>query len=50
MGKLNEKIKDFLNETKTWILATTDETPNAVPIFFKRIDAEDNSSLKGRII
>lgn len=42
MGKLNEKAKKFLNETKTWILATTDDTPNAVPIFFKRIDDEDN--------
>lgn len=43
MGKLDQKIKDFLNETKTWILTTTaDNTPNAVPIFFKKIDEENN--------
>lgn len=43
MGKLNQETKKFLNETKTWILTTTDnDTPNAVPIFFKKIDEEDN--------
>lgn len=42
MNKLNEKAKDFLNETQTWILATTGETPNAVPIFFRKIDEDDN--------
>ena len=42
MGKLNKKTKAFLNETKTWVLASIGETPNAVTIFFKKIDEEDN--------
>lgn len=43
MGKLNQKAENFLKETKTWILTTTaGDTPNAVPIFFKKIDEEGN--------
>ncbi len=37
-----DQVKNVLNNAKTWIMATVNATPNAVPIFFKKV-AEDGS-------
>lgn len=34
MGNLNSQVTKLLEETKTWVLSTCGEKPNAVPVFF----------------
>ena len=36
MGNLNADVKKLLEETKTWVLSTCDDKPNAVPVFLLR--------------
>ena len=38
MGNLNADVKKLLEETKTWVLSTCDDKPNAVPVFFTSVD------------
>lgn len=42
MPKLNRDVKELLNDAKIWIIATMDESPNAIPILFKKITDEDD--------
>ncbi len=39
MSEINDEMKNLLNETAIWVLATADKEglPNAVPIFFTKI-------------
>lgn len=41
MAKLNEAVKHLLGAEKAWVLATQGETPNAVPILFKKVVGDD---------
>lgn len=41
MKKLNEAVKNLLNNSKTWIMSTKDTTPNAVPLLFKKVANDD---------
>jgi len=41
MNNLNDKVKKLLEETKTWILSTCGENPNAVPIFFNALKGNE---------
>jgi len=40
--KLNENVKNLLNNTKTWVMSTKGDTPNAVPILFKKVNDDDS--------
>jgi hypothetical protein len=42
MPKLNRDVKELLNDAKIWIIATMDESPNAIPVLFKKITDEDD--------
>ena len=42
MGKLNNDVKAFLNENAIWVFSTCGDVPNAIPIFFKKVDAQGN--------
>jgi predicted pyridoxine 5'-phosphate oxidase superfamily flavin-nucleotide-binding protein len=37
MSKMNSEVKKLLEETKTWVLSTCAEKPNAIPVFFTAI-------------
>lgn len=41
MAKLKEAVKNLLDAEKAWVLATQGETPNAVPILFKKVVGDD---------
>ena len=41
MKKLNENVKNLLNNTKAWVMSTKDATPNAVPLLFKKVANDD---------
>ncbi|MBE6831510.1 pyridoxamine 5'-phosphate oxidase family protein [Clostridium sp. KNHs216] len=41
MPKLNDAVKKLLESAKTWVIATQGETPNAVPILFKKVVGDD---------
>jgi predicted pyridoxine 5'-phosphate oxidase superfamily flavin-nucleotide-binding protein len=41
MIKLNDTVKKLLGSTKTWVVATQGESPNVVPICFKKITGDD---------
>ncbi|QGZ99229.1 pyridoxamine 5'-phosphate oxidase family protein [Dehalobacter restrictus] len=42
MSILNENVSKLLNEAKTWTIATIGETPNAVPILFKKVRTDES--------
>ncbi|UWG97626.1 MAG: pyridoxamine 5'-phosphate oxidase family protein [Candidatus Dehalobacter alkaniphilus] len=42
MSILNENVSKLLNEAKTWTIATLGETPNAVPILFKKVRTDES--------
>ena len=44
MSEINNEMKNLLNETAIWVLATADKKglPNAVPIFFTKILDDGN--------
>ena len=41
MANLNDAVKKLLGSAKTWVIATQGETPNAVPILFKKVVGDD---------
>ena len=41
MAKLNDAVKELLGSAKTWVIATQGDTPNAVPILFKKVVEDD---------
>jgi predicted pyridoxine 5'-phosphate oxidase superfamily flavin-nucleotide-binding protein len=41
MVKLNDTVKKLLDSVKTLVIATQGETPNVVPIFFKKVVGDD---------
>lgn len=41
MANLSDKVKNLLGSAKTWVIATQGETPNAVPILFKKVVGDD---------
>ena len=41
MSKIDDAVKKLLGSAKTWVIATQGETPNAVPILFKKIIGDD---------
>lgn len=42
MNKLDDNVKNLLNNSKVWHIATMDDMPNVVPVLFKTIDENDN--------
>ncbi|MDR1124468.1 MAG: pyridoxamine 5'-phosphate oxidase family protein [Deltaproteobacteria bacterium] len=42
MSKLNSEVKRFLQENSIWIFSTCSDKPNSAPVFFKKIDEQDN--------
>ncbi|MFP3154983.1 pyridoxamine 5'-phosphate oxidase family protein [Lachnospiraceae bacterium ZAX-1] len=42
MSKLSNEVKKFLGENGIWVFATCSDKPNAGPVFFKKIDEQDN--------
>ncbi len=41
MQKLNNDVKVLLNDEKIWILSTMGDTPNAIPVLFKKVSDDD---------
>lgn len=41
MAKLNNAVKKLIGSEKVWVLATQGETPNAIPVLFKKIVEDD---------
>jgi len=42
MSKLDNNVKSLFNNSKVWHISTMSDTPNVVPILFKKIDENDN--------
>lgn len=42
MGKLSSEVKAFLQENDIWVFSTCSDKPNSAPVFFKKIDEQDN--------
>ena len=42
MSKLNNEVVTFLSKNDVWVLSTCDVTPNACPMYFKKIDKQGN--------
>jgi hypothetical protein len=41
MQKLNNDVKNLLNDEKIWIMSTMGDAPNAIPVLFKKVSDDD---------